>query len=253
MRCVIVNHACNANAVSLKQRFAPLLPTRLIDSGTPQIEAHWRDAFDECLPNVYYGGLFNRAGAQAAELVAAGQPLAPMVMVCSDVEVDDAAAFVDRLRSAFAQPAVEVWAPSSTGSGHPQMWPEPGAGLRRVSFVEGFCFAARARTWAELCPVDQSVNRLGWGYDVALGVLAARRGGHSVVDTRLEVRHPRSTGYDTRAASTERHAWFDRMPAAARLYRTLATVPGFRSGAGCALLGLVGRAVGPGPLVALRP
>jgi hypothetical protein len=236
MLAVIVNHNQNANAIKLRREFAAHAPTRLVDSGSriaPE-ELPW---FDEVLPNVYYSGLLNRAYELAQPLDGA----TPVLFICSDVLIASPAHLVARLEQAFRNPQVEAWAPSSLGSGFRQMWPRAGQRLRSASFVEGFCFAARKRLLAGLCPVDVATNALGWGLDVQLGYLAARYGGASVVDDGVEVIHPRGSGYDTAAARRQNKAWLERLSPEARRYSRFAKEPLFCGGAGLWLIRLMFR------------
>jgi hypothetical protein len=227
----IVNHNRNANAIALRQGFAPLSPVVLIDSGSAIAEEE-RAWFDECLPNVYYSGLLNRTCAFANALPDDDA----LLLICSDVEIDQPETLVARLTEAFRDPSVMVWGPTSLGSPHPQMWPRTTGQIRQVSFVEGFCFAARKSLLARVCPVDLAVNRYGWGIDVLLGYLAASLGGRSLVDDGIEVRHPITTGYAIPEARAQRDAWFARLSPRARRFRQLATLPGVREGLGCRLL-----------------
>jgi hypothetical protein len=227
----IVNHQHNANAVALKSGFAPLARAVLIDSGS-QVEPEYAASFDRRLPNVYYSGLLN----SAFELASALKPSDPMLFICSDVVVSDAAVLVARVESAFSDPGLQVYAPASRGSSYAQMWPRQSRALRKVSFVEGFCFAARRQVLARLCPVDVAVNCFGYGLDMYLGYEALRLGGYSAVDDAVEVHHPVATGYDSSAAVRQQDAWSATLPQSARRFMNLAQHPAFRSGPGRALL-----------------
>ncbi len=231
MLTAIINHNCNANAIALRKGFQALSPVVLIDSGSALAEAE-RSGFDECLPNVYYSGLLNRACEYAHDLPDDDV----LLLICSDVEIEHPASLLASLAEAFRDPSVMVWGPVSLGSPHPQMWPRSGGRRRQVSFVEGFCFAARKSLLARVCPVDVAVNRFGWGIDVLLGYLAASLGGRSLVDDTIEVRHPVTTGYAIPAARAQRDAWFAGLPSRAGWFRRLATLPGLREGPGCRLL-----------------
>ena len=231
MLTAIVNHACNGNAIALRRGFAAWSPVVSIDSGS-NLTTEERPWFDDCLPNVYYSGLVNRAFEHAATL--ADHDI--LLLLCSDVEVADPAHLLRRLTEAFRDPAVQLWGPCSSGSPHPHMWPKGSGGTRQVSFIEGFCFAARKSLLARVCPVDLEVNRLGWGIDVLLGYHAARQGGKSLVDDATEVRHPITTGYGVQEARAQRNTWFGSISPRARRFRQLATLPGVRAGWGCQLL-----------------
>lgn len=213
----IVNHNCNAEAIALRGAFAAHAKTVLLDSGS-RLTPIERQQFDECLPNVYYGGLLNRT----AEIARARPADMPVLLVCSDVGVPDAWHLLDCMKNAFADPKVMVWAPSARVKSFPHMVPHGTGGIRRVSFADGFCFAARRCLFDLVCPVDVSVNRIGWGPDVQFGYLAAISGGRCVIDDRVEVRHADGAGYDTTEASKQYLAWRRRFPWPARFFHRYA-------------------------------
>lgn len=203
MLVVIVNHAHTAQTLSLRQRFPEDVEVLAIDSGSDLTDAE-RGAFDLALPNVYYGGLINAAGAQLTERGAEA-----LLFITSDVQIADPAALVARAQAALAHPGVGVYGPSSWGSGHPQMHPRSRDALREVVFVEGFCFAVTAEVFREVYPVDVDLNRMGWGIDLHLGHAAYQRGLTCVVDDGLEVEHPMDCGYDTRVARAQYLAYLE--------------------------------------------
>lgn len=212
MNLVVVNHACTTAALALRTAFAPHAAVTLIDSGSKLTPAE-QAGFDVVLPNVYYGGLLSAAVAGAHE-----SDDTPLYFWCSDVATDDAARTVGLARETLADPRIGVYAPSAWFSGHPHMWHKATGGLRRVTFVEGFCFAARLGLLRSLCTCDLDRNPLGWGLDRHLGFIAAQSGFRVVVDDRIKVSHPRSTGYDTTAASRQRQAWVSTLDRRARCF-----------------------------------
>jgi len=228
---VVVNYDKNKHAIKLKQGFEPYVPVCLIDSGS-KIAPEDEEYFDDRLPNVFYNGLVNQAFKRAVFFT----DEEPIVFICSDVIVSDFSRFVERVDIAFSNNKVQVYAPSSKGSGHPQMWPQKTSDLRRVNFVEGFCFAARKKIFAKICPIDLSVNRLGWGVDIYFSYQAICSGGFSVVDDCVTVFHPQSTGYNTSQASNQERAWYETLSKTAKFYRSIAAKREFRAGLGCRLL-----------------
>lgn len=209
----IVNHNCNAEAIALRQAFSALAHTVLLDSGSSLSPAE-REHFDECLPNIYYGGLLNRT----AEIAKAQPADAPVLLICSDVGVADAAALLDCMADAFSDPKVMVWAPSARVKSFPHMIPHGTGGARRVTFADGFCFAARRYLFDRVCPIEVSINRIGWGPDVQFGYLAAISGGRCVIDDRVEVKHLDGPGYDAATASDQYAAWRRLFPWPARFF-----------------------------------
>jgi hypothetical protein len=215
MLVVIVNHNCNANAVALRRGFQPLAPVKLIDSGS-RLEPEECRHFDDLLPNVYYSGLLNRACEHAAEL----NDEAPLLLICSDVTVTDPARLITLLRDTFLGNAkVQIWAPSASGEGAGyQHMVRKADKPRRVSHVDGYCFAVRCGLLRRVCPIDVRLNSLGWGVDRHLGYLIAVSGGCAVVDDRIEVMHPLGAGYDTGEAQRQYAAWRKPMTLSARFF-----------------------------------
>lgn len=219
MLIAILNHEHTAAALALKRTFAACGPVVALDSGSTLTAAE-RAGFDVALPNVYYSGLLNAVAGLAAGL---GDE-EPVYCWASDVSYPDLAQALARAREAFADPAVGTYAPSAWYSGHPQMRQQRTGRLRRVLFVEGFCFATRAGLLRQLGPIDMAVNSHGWGIDIHLGYLTRRAGLRSVVDDRLRVGHPRSTGYSATTAARQRAAWTARLPRGARWFHRLASI-----------------------------
>lgn len=220
MLIAIINHALNAQALHLKRTLSPHARTLAFDSGSA-LTADDRTGFDVTLANVYYSGLLNAVAIHTALL----PPDDPVLVWCSDVTCDDHVRLCALVREAFHEPHIGIYAPSATHSDHPQMRNRHTAGLRRVTFTDGFCFATRASILHRLCPIDTRLNRRGWGLEVQLGYLARVAGWHAVIDDRIEVNHPRNTGYCRDTAWRERGAWQAALPPAPRLFHRLARRP----------------------------
>jgi hypothetical protein len=231
MLVAIVNHNCNANAIALRRSFLPLGPVKLIDSGS-RFEPGERQHFDELLPNVYYSGLLNRVYELAATL----DDAEPLLITCSDVVIAEPARLVGLMRDAFSRnPKIQIWAPSATGEGaHFRHMMPRGDKPRRVSFVDGYCFAVRKGMLSRVCPVDLRVNSLGWGIDRQLGYLAAISRGSVVVDDRISIMHPNGEGYDRNEASRQYRSWRSRMRYLARIFH--GRCEQLAEGIGCTLL-----------------
>jgi hypothetical protein len=217
MLLVIINHGQNQAAIALKAAFAPHTEVLAIDSGS-NLSPDERSHFDLTLPNVYYCGLLN-AAAHASRTRPADEVI---YFWSSDVSYDSPARALASAAEAFTDSRTGTYAPSAWFSGHRQMWNKQTGKLRRVSFVEGFCFATRAGLLRELCPIDTNVNAMGWGIDMQLGFLTLRRGQRSVVDDRIEVKHPQSTGYSTLVAKQQRTAWLATLPSSVRRFHRIA-------------------------------
>ena len=219
MIAAVVNHEHTDEALKLGRAFSAHCATVLLDSGST-LNSEQRTEFTECLPNVYYSGLLNAAVRQADSR----PDEEPMLFWCSDVGVKEHGKLVRLAEESFADPGVGVYAPSAWFSGHAQMWNKGTGTLRPVLFVEGFCFAARLGLLRKLCPVDTSVNCLGWGLDLQLGFIAHRSRYQVCVDDRIEVQHPRSTGYSTADARSQRSNWLAKLSPEAQRFHSIATL-----------------------------
>lgn len=216
MLFIVLNHRHNDAAIRLKTAFSPYADVLAIDSGS-DLSPTERPHFDIALPNVYYCGLLN-AATRAAQNRADDEIV---YLWSSDVSHQSPADVTRRATEAFADARIGTYAPSAWFSGHPQMWNKHTGTLRRVLFVEGFCFATRVGLLRALCPIDTSVNTMGWGVDIQLGYLTLRHARRTVVDDRIEVRHPKSTGYSTTIAHQQRVAWTAQLPPSARRFHLI--------------------------------
>jgi hypothetical protein len=218
MFVAVINHALARQALDLKRSFAAHAQTIVIDSGS-SLTAAERAEFDVALPNVYYSGLLNEIAQQTRSLKEAD----PVYIWCSDVTVPDQREAISLAAEAFRDPTIGTYAPSAWHSFHGQMRNRGTGTLRTVSFVDGFCFATRVSVLRELCPIDTRVNIRGWGLEVQIGYLTRRAGLRTVIDDRIEARHPSTTGYSRNTANAERIDWRKRLPAPAWLFFQLAT------------------------------
>jgi hypothetical protein len=212
---VVFNHEHTAAAFRLREAFGRHAPAVAFDSGS-RLSHDERAQFDRAFENIYYAGLMNEAVAHATS---AG--FCALLVVCSDVVVDDAGALVERAKQALFASGAGVYAPAMDKSSHRSMRRQKGHDLRDVAFVEGVCFAARTELLRDLCPVDLRLNRIGWGLDVQLGYSAFAHGLRVVVDDAVEVRHPVESGYAKDDARRQRDAWFRTLSIHARLFRLL--------------------------------
>lgn len=236
MLVAIVNHNCNANAIALRRGFLALAPVKLIDSGS-RFEPGEREHFDDLLPNVYYSALLNRACVHAAGL---GDE-EPLLLICSDVIIADPARLIALLRETFLTNAkVRIWAPAGIGEGAGyRHMVRRGDKPRRVSHVDGYCFAVRCGLLRRVCPIDVRLNCLGWGIDRQLGYWAVITGGSAVVDDRIEVMHPLGAGYDTNQARRQHATWRASMTPSERFYHAWVQHEGFeRSVIDCATIAI---------------
>lgn len=215
---VVFNHGLAEAALALRDVLRESTSAIAVDSGSKLTDRE-RDAFDVCLPNVYYSGLMNVAVEHA--IANGAQDDDALLVVCSDVGVADARRLVERACAAFERADVGVYAPALSESPHRSMRSRGRGELRDVMFVEGACFAARIGLFRDFCPVDTSTNAFGWGLDRHLGYVARRKRMRCVVDDGIVVRHENRSGYDRSKARRARDIWLRQMPREARLYAWL--------------------------------
>lgn len=202
MLVTVANHNHNQQAIRLRDAFAAQSQALLIDSGS-RLSTQEEERVDIGLPNVYYTGLVNEAWAQTKGM----GPDEILLFVSSDVELDDPSDLVLRATCCFEDPRIGVYAPSMKVSDHLQMRTGPSANLRVVVFVEGVIFAVRKKLIDLLCPIDPSLNRLGWALDVHLGYLTLKSGLRSVVDDGIQIRHAPGRGYQDEEAREQAEKW----------------------------------------------
>lgn len=212
---VIINHGLNDKALELKASFAPHVPVIAIDSGSVLTDAQ-RAGFDLALPNVYYGGCMRAAAEYAMK-----HWYTHVWIWASDVSCENPAEAVMNCREAFASSGTGVYAPSADYSFHRQMRPAEGEGLCRVSFTDGFCFAACTSLLTQTC-LDFEGSSFGFGMDIHLGLLARKRRQSVLVDHRYQVSHPRGAGYSVAKATSEWKRWRNRQSLSVRLFHRLA-------------------------------
>ena len=217
MFVAIINHGLVEQTLELKRRISMYSPTEAIDSGSELTPAQ-SAGFDVCLPNVYYSGLINAVALRTAAL----SPDQPVLIWCSDVTCDALGRLFGLLESSFDDPTVGSYAPSAWYSYFKHMHRGRKERVRPVTFVDGFCFATRVRFLRQLCPIDTTLNMRGWGLEVHLGYLVQRAGMKTVIDDRIQVAHPPSTGYSTTTAADERRNWVEHLPQGARVFHRLA-------------------------------
>lgn len=212
--CCIFNHNSNDKAIEWYQRLHNDFDTVILDSGSCPACSH-EAAVN--LPNIFYSGLFNEACSLALE-----KGCKWLMIVTSDIEIDDsnAAKLVAAMNEISDSSNVALYQPSCR-------WSLKGRALyqsvchftgrmRSVNFQEGWFHMVRTDILSDVFPVDCSVNRLGWGIDLALSHIARIRHMLVLVDDRVKVLHPRGTGYNKEEALSQMRAWH-------------ATIPGYTS------------------------
>jgi hypothetical protein len=84
--------------------------------------------------------------------------------------------------------------------------------MRCTNFQEGWFHLVRMDLLEQVCPVDVSLNRLGWGIDLALSHYARISKLLVLVDDRIRVVHPGGSGYNKEQALLQMRAWHATLP-----------------------------------------
>ena len=212
--CCIFNYNENAKAVAWWERLSPHFDTVILDSGSQPPCLH-EGALN--LDNIYYSGLINKAYELLRE-----KDYRWLMVLTSDLEINDAntARLVDGMQQISQTANVGLYQPSCAlslhGRCHRQSLCRYMGRLRKVNFQEGWFHLVCREILDEVLPLDLSLNRLGWGIDLAFSHVARVRRMLVLVDDRVRVVHPHGSGYNREAAEQQMVRW-------------LATIPGYTS------------------------
>lgn len=210
--CCIFNHNSNDGALAWKARMDKHFETVILDSGS---SPECPDAMN--LPNIFYSGLMNKAYELLKE-----KDYRWLMIVTSDIEISDsdASRLVERMKDISRSLNVGLYQPSCRwsrrGRALPQSLCHYTGRLRKVNFQEGWFHMASREVLDGILPVDTSINRLGWGIDLALCHSARILRRLILVDDGVKVLHPRGTGYAKDEALAQMRIWH-------------ATIPGYTS------------------------
>ena len=210
--CCVFNYNDNVHASEWADRLSPHFDTVILDSGSNPRCQH---PLAVPLDNIYYSGLMNEAFRRGKE-----GGYGWVMVVTSDLEISAGntvkltAAMKDISRAAN----VGLYQPSTAWKGRslPQSRCHFTGKMRCSNFQEGWFHLIRTDLMEKVCPVDVTVNRLGWGIDLALSHFARIMGLLVLVDDRIRVVHPGGRGYNREEALRQMRAWH-------------ATIPGYTS------------------------
>lgn len=208
--CCIFNHNCNQGAIGWYERLRSDFDTVILDSGSEPACVHEGAVL---LDNIYYSGLMNKAYSLAKE-----RGCRWLMIVTSDIEIDDknTSALISSMKEISGTSNVALYQPSCRwscrGRALYQSMCHFTGGVRKVNFQEGWFHLVRTDVLAEIMPVDCNVNRFGWGIDLALSHIARIRRLLVLVDDRVNVLHPKGTGYNRDAALSQMRAWHKTIP-----------------------------------------
>lgn len=206
--CCIFNHNDNEAAAAWADRLSGRFDTLILDSGSNPRCPH---PLAVPLDNVYYSGLTNEAYRRAVE---GGYRWA--LIVTSDLQISDK--HTARLLAALEQVShaqnVGLYQPSTAWRGRslPQSRCHWTGRMRPASFQEGWFHLVRTDLLGKICPIDTSLNLLGWGIDLALSHFARVSRLLVLVDDRIRVVHPGGTGYNRDEALRQMRAWHATLP-----------------------------------------
>ena len=235
MLTTIINYKLNDKAIQLKECFQKHCTTIAIDSGSGLNDSE-KKHFDISLDNVYYCGMINAIGEY---IRSSDQVYEFIYIIASDVEVEDHKLLINKAKEAFKNQKIGIYAPSvcPNGSPHPQMINKGSNKLRNAVFIDGYCFAVRTKLLLELCPIDTSVNYIGWSVDLYFSYLAIRCGLYTVVDDQVMVQHKPSENQSFRIdARNQRNAWFKLLSKKARRYRSITSIEFLKNELGANLI-----------------
>lgn len=193
----ITNHNYNENAIHLKNNFSKYIETIIIDSKSNDV----LEDFDLKLDNVYYTGLFNESVNQTKL-----RNKDYLFFIASDVYVNDFEKIIESIKS--LDDDIYLWGPSSKGQSHLHCKNFKTDSIRECPYLEGFTFLTRIECCDLIYPIDNTINKYGYGIDLLLGFNCIKNlKKKCVVDDRVEVYHTEGTGYDQGKALNEMYNW----------------------------------------------
>lgn len=197
MTVVVFNHNHNENAIYLMNLFSRRLKVVVLDSGSKNCPEQFTQ-----YGNIFYSGLFNEAAKLGDDIM----------IITSDVSIDEENydKLVGKLKTLEN---VGCYSPSLTNHSRcHDFLRKKGSGLRDVKFVEGFFSLIKKDVLEKIAPIDVSINKLGWGIDIATGFYCSQLGLRCVVDDDVQITHPAGTGYEMYEASTQMYDYFKTVP-----------------------------------------
>ena len=206
--CCIFNYNDHAQAAAWADRLSPHFDTLILDSGSRPPCPH---PLAVHLSNVYYAGLMNEAWQRGTE-----GGYGWVMVVTSDLQIrqKDVPRLVAGMRDVARTVNVGLYQPSTAWKGRslPQSRCHWTGRIRCTNFQEGWFHLVRLDLLGKVCPIDTSVNRLGWGIDLALSHFARVEQLLVLVDDRIRVVHPGGSGYNRDDALRQMRAWHATLP-----------------------------------------
>lgn len=201
--CCIFDYCEHAGAIAWADRLSPHFDTVILDSGSVPPCPH---PLAVHLDNIYYSGLMNEAFRRGKE-----GGYGWVMVVTSDLQISEknAALLVEAMKQISRSTNVGLYQPSTAWKGRslPQSRCHWTGRMRCTNFQEGWFHLVRMDLLEQVCPVDVSLNRLGWGIDLALSHYARINRLLVLVDDRIRVVHPGGSGYNKEQALLQMRAW----------------------------------------------
>jgi hypothetical protein len=202
IKAIILNHNIPANADSLYEKLSPVFDdVEIWDSGSDsdKIPAHLGRAF----PNIYWTGAWNEALRTCSDYDA-------VWMVGCDVELLNEA--IDYRKAIESCLLFGCWSPCIDGRGMPFMQGTNYCHGQPMSVrnIEGISFALSG-------PLMQKVKKLvegssiGFGQDFWLCYMSRTNGFKNIIDGRVKIFHPFTTGYDADKAHRQMEEAFTKL------------------------------------------
>lgn len=129
----------------------------------------------------------------------------PILLIHADCQCDDWTQLFKRYLAARMQFGnIGVWAPKISGTYYnlsvTKIATVSRSDLKIVALTDGIIFALSRRVVSRMRKVTYGNNPMGWGIDLLFCSFAHASNQLVVVDSAVEVQHPKSTGYDVKTA-----------------------------------------------------
>lgn len=203
--CCVFDYNDNAHASAWADRLSSDFDTVILDSGSNPPCSH---PLAVHLDNVYYSGLMNKAYELLLD-----RGYRWLMIVTSDIEIDEenTVRLIAAMKEISRSLNVGLYQPSCRLSLHGRALYQSvchyTGKMRKVNFQEGWFHMVCREVLDMLMPVDCSVNRFGWGIDLALCHFARISHRLIIVDDRVKVVHPKGTGYNRDEALKQMRIW----------------------------------------------
>lgn len=203
--CCIFNYNANDKAVAWADRLSGDFDTVILDSGSNPPCSH---PLAVHLDNIFYSGLMNKAYELLCE-----KGFRWLMIVTSDIEIDaeNTAKLIAAMKDISRSVNVGLYQPSCRLSFHGRALYQSlchyTGRMRKVNFQEGWFHLACREILDKVLPVDCTINRLGWGIDLALSHFCRISRMLIIVDDRVKVVHPKGTGYNRDEALRQMRLW----------------------------------------------